>query len=701
MRVLFKYLLLVILIQSCGHHQAYTNKSVGNQSKEYNQGNSIFVSPKGIDSNSGAISAPLKTLKAAIKLAKPNTTIYLREGIYSEKVIISSSKSPLIIQAYENEIPVISGVDTIQNWKLYRKNIYYTKVNKEVTQLFLDSKQMQIARWPNLVTDNLFEQQYATASQVNYIDKDNNSNLIDTALVTLKDVDIIGARIWLPYPLKTKWNSFTEVVKKQTATNLEFSSANKFDNEASVDYFLVGKLELLDTEKEWFYDARTNRLYFYAPKGVNPSTLKVLARTRLDGIVVNGSNLQIKGIDFFASRVVVKGNNNLIESCNFKYPRPFYHTKKWKEEAGVSITGKFNTIKKCEVAYSWGSGISMRKSEDGLVENCLVHDCNWSGSIAPGIWIDGTRMTARSNTIYSCGRSGIRLYRVYNSLFEKNHVYDYGKINHDLGAIKGGLQDYKNSTWRYNYTHSAVTNNSKAGIYLDASNDNATVHHNVMYNVHLSINGEVNNDSIYNNTLVANNKKQKIWSHYIRKGHDWDYRSVSTLNNLSTREVKGTELKHNLKISDINEMGFVGYEYGDFRLRPNSPAINYGLSINTIAAYYNQPDAGAFEFNATSEFGNWMPGITWSPKWNKLPTSEIEINIKTNNPNVVDISVINDIDIDGWIMRYDWDFGDETTSYGKTVQHHYKKRGTYKVVLTLRDNLGGITMIEKQIKIKI
>lgn len=43
---------------------------------------------------------------------------------------------------------------------------------------------------------------------------------------------------------------------------------------------------------------------------------------------------------------------------------------------------------------------------------------------------------------------------------------------------------------------------------------------------------------------------------------------------------------------------------------------------------------------------------------------------------------------DGWIVSYDWDFGDRTGGTGKILQHTYPV-GTYIVTLTVTDNEGG------------
>ena len=54
-------------------------------------------------------------------------------------------------------------------------------------------------------------------------------------------------------------------------------------------------------------------------------------------------------------------------------------------------------------------------------------------------------------------------------------------------------------------------------------------------------------------------------------------------------------------------------------------------------------------------------------------------------------------DPDGYITSYMWDFGDGATVSGKTVTHTYSQAGTFKVILTTKDNLGGTSSYSSQI----
>ncbi|MCK4758009.1 MAG: PD40 domain-containing protein [Thermoplasmata archaeon] len=54
-------------------------------------------------------------------------------------------------------------------------------------------------------------------------------------------------------------------------------------------------------------------------------------------------------------------------------------------------------------------------------------------------------------------------------------------------------------------------------------------------------------------------------------------------------------------------------------------------------------------------------------------------------------------DIDGEIISFDWNFGDNTTGTGEVVDHTYLEVGTYTVALTVTDNEGAIAMTTREV----
>jgi parallel beta-helix repeat protein len=53
------------------------------------------------------------------------------------------------------------------------------------------------------------------------------------------------------------------------------------------------------------------------------------------------------------------------------------------------------------------------------------------------------------------------------------------------------------------------------------------------------------------------------------------------------------------------------------------------------------------------------------------------------------LSAEDSFDLDGDIIKYEWDFGDGTKGTGKTTSHIYTSSGEYKIILTVTDNDGN------------
>ena len=80
---------------------------------ETSQTNTYYVSPvSGSDSNPGSIVQPWKTVQHAVDSVVPGDTIYLREGVYEEQVIITTSglsDLPITLTSYFGETATIDG----------------------------------------------------------------------------------------------------------------------------------------------------------------------------------------------------------------------------------------------------------------------------------------------------------------------------------------------------------------------------------------------------------------------------------------------------------------------------------------------------------------------------------------------------------------------------------------------------------------
>ncbi len=81
-----------------------------------------YVSPAGNDNNPGTFDKPFATIQHAVDQATPGTYIYVRGGIYTEKINITRSGepgNPIVIAAFSGEEPIIDGVGKLPNEGTY------------------------------------------------------------------------------------------------------------------------------------------------------------------------------------------------------------------------------------------------------------------------------------------------------------------------------------------------------------------------------------------------------------------------------------------------------------------------------------------------------------------------------------------------------------------------------------------------------
>lgn len=76
-------------------------------------GSEYYVATSGSDSNAGTNDAPWKTLQHAADVAPAGSTVYVRGGVYKQKVKItrsgSASQGPIVFTNYGTETAIIDG----------------------------------------------------------------------------------------------------------------------------------------------------------------------------------------------------------------------------------------------------------------------------------------------------------------------------------------------------------------------------------------------------------------------------------------------------------------------------------------------------------------------------------------------------------------------------------------------------------------
>lgn len=117
-------------------------------------GKAYYVAPDGDDANPGSLEQPFATIQHAATLLKAGDICCLRGGRYHEAAQITGLNGrqgqPITIQPYKDEKVMLDGsVRITTEWSRYNGQIFKTRLDQDIWQLFVDDETMISARWPN------------------------------------------------------------------------------------------------------------------------------------------------------------------------------------------------------------------------------------------------------------------------------------------------------------------------------------------------------------------------------------------------------------------------------------------------------------------------------------------------------------------------------------------------------------------------
>ncbi|MCK9413725.1 MAG: T9SS type A sorting domain-containing protein [Prolixibacteraceae bacterium] len=605
-------------------------------------GRTYYVAPSGLDANNGRINTPFRTISNAIGHMATGDSCILMEGTYREKIVID--KDGIVLCAYPGENVLVTGCDLIEgeieNFKNSQNNEVCNRIkfDKKVYQLFIDAKQMDIARWPNKTTSLLSMKDWES-SLVDAAGDDKKVNIPSIPMQSQspdfwKGGYYIGVNSEATTKLSTWYSGGGQVISSigellhisQTC----YGVGGKYANGNGYGYIL-NCLNALDAEKEWFWG--DGYLYFKYPNHLATEKPLIEVRTRVYILNITANKVCIKGINFKAGTILIGGDNAEIESCTFRYISPFVWNQgdnssesgarcNWGDytngSSGICVLGNGLSMKDCYVAHSWFNGIVLW-GNSCTVDNCMIEDVNWMGKRCSGINSYGADNTIRYCTIRNTGASSIeggngawiKKYAIRN-LWEHNRcenacnlVVDQGffYINHQNGASPSA-----NSEWRHNLLihnqgpDKGVWTSTNVGLYVDNNSSGYLVHHNVVvdakegirYNDFLDGASAGKGVYFYNNTFYKVN--QCMASGRIPNGTKPDA-DITVENNLGigcggygvfTRSSSNVEFAEKSSVENADNSNFTLKE---------SKYIDSGVLIQNIDITYagTAPDIGAFE----------------------------------------------------------------------------------------------------------
>ena len=241
----------------------------------FSQSDVKYVSPSGSDSNDGSLNSPYKTIAKALSTLNTGT-IKLLDGIYREKVTIEN-KNNIIISGDQLGNAVIDGTINLSefNWTETENNIFKTTIDTAIWQLFVEDKEMVMARWPNAQFSDKSIYSWDTwaegdeSSSINgFTVFDNTKSFfsgLDFSLDTAHAILNIGSfRTW---NRKIQYSEGSEVIEYNNVPNNQYKDKHHY-------FFVEGDLNLLDTINEWYHNPNTGELWLMTD-GTNPNDFDI------------------------------------------------------------------------------------------------------------------------------------------------------------------------------------------------------------------------------------------------------------------------------------------------------------------------------------------------------------------------------------------------------------------------------------------
>jgi len=411
--------------------------------------------------------------------------------------------------------PVIAGSVQITNWQPAPNvgpNVYVADVAKFITtdnkgnektieHLFVNGELMTIARYPNV--DSPDQKNWLKVGATAGI-----GSFTDPQLSTFKK------DYWKGATLRIRTYSWFYKVFPITAFNNSKITAKGLGKQLPEwGYFLDGKLEELDHPGEWYYDAKTKKVYLY-PKQGNPNNLLVEGSIHKVGISIywhedNGSVQNFTFKHFITAGVEVNSSDNVIVQNNhFEYN--LQGVVAWSPTNLLITNNTFDNQLNIGIKLNAEKGIDVKNSiiEKNTINNtgmfplyCIRYEGVCYGM---GILVFGKAFTIRQNQVENVGWNGINLKDGGHHVIENNVVRKALSLINDGGAINIGSNG---NIIRGNFLLESIGNVDESN-GCGSTNKTPCMHHS-SYGMGIGADSNFTDNVIEGNT-IANNSSQGI-----------------------------------------------------------------------------------------------------------------------------------------------------------------------------------------------
>ena len=640
----------------------------------------VYVSNSGNDSNSGSEISPFKTITKAFEFLDSNSggICLLKDGVYHDQVILNNLNN-ITLRPQNEGMVTIDGTLSISNtWSQNEtySHIWETTISEHIWQLFIDDKQQVMARWPNaqFYDDSIFDGNNWASIKDTSTDGSiyDSGKLLNSGLTDLTGGIIVG-----------NFNSYKTsdmFITNHNGDLLNYSTDNSVygygPSNISTDhskYFLEGKLELLDTENEWFYDINTNKLYVYG----DPSGKSVKGKNSTYAFNIEDSdNITIEGLDFFGTTFSFNNSNNItVRDCKFAFPS---HSKRMIRDLSSPSATTFkarkntnsnNLIERCLFEYTEGEALILGKGINTKVLDNFFHHIDYSVTTGRGLGVTissgGEQLEFSRNVIHTTGASAT-LHLGDKAIISYNDVSNTGLCQND-GAV---VQITRAGVPECDVHHNWIHDTKKTALRFDApggqaylAGHNGYLHHNVIWNLKgggMMVKGDyqkIHHNTVFDCGTEAENKADIILLVEDTVIRDADGDPILDADGKTQKEMIGNEntlaynnladrisgdrrlqapihaqLQKNIYSQTNDDLGVRAFlrdpDNRDFRPKLGlTTIINEGVIIPEID-FIPSYDGDLPEIGAYNENDNWAAGVTWDPDffpWGQIDTGSVII----------------------------------------------------------------------------
>lgn len=596
-----------------------------------------YVSPKGNDAWSGKLAQPneMKTdgpfgsieraQEAIRKLSHPGTVL-IRKGTYqlAEPLVFTPEDSGDTYAAYPGEKPVISGGRRITGWV---KNGELWTANVPTDWYFRDLYVNGERRFrPRLPKEGFFHIAEVISPDV--------KNAFRYAEGDLKpwqnpdDIEVIVFNAWdeLRFHIASI-NEKDRIITFTGSNNWPFGAWGQNNTR----YYVENVQEALDEPGEWYLDRNTGVLSYYPMPGEDMKKAEVIAPVVNELLSIRGDaehqveHLNLKGLSFRYAGWDLPKESYISVQAAVKIPGVI-HIQDAKDCAiedcdishvgqyGIDIAGGSTMTIKGNVIHNMGAGgIKLGAGDHNLITRNHIYDLGHTYLSAVGIWIGNSGYnTVSYNHIHDLNYTGISVGWSWgyhdtltkDNIIEHNHIHDLGKgLLSDMGGIYT-LGVSPGTVLRYNLIHDVVSYSYGGwGIYFDEGSTGILAENNIVYRAKSTgFHQHYGKDNVVLNNIFAlgtegQMQRSRPEEHlqftfernivYYTQGEllrgNWGGTSFHVDNNLYWNTSGPVQFPDDWKTrgmdvhSIVADPLFVDPEKGDFRLRPDSPALKLGF----------------------------------------------------------------------------------------------------------------------------